>query len=253
MHRVADFAKAHPIGRPAADHARRRRPPRAAQVVALALALVAGASTPGRAQESSSQFWPRLNVWVKPKGVPALSFLFVFAVRRDLNTEYTEGHTGPHANYKFNQHVSARVGYRYIWSISYADPPTREHRAITELTLRASPGAGISLVDRNRVDLRFIEGATSWDTSWRYRNRLRVERTFATSRDAPSRTLTPYAMEELGYDSRYDTFNRSRFTAGVEAQLTPVVMVDLNFVRQDDTRSSTRHLNALGLNLNLTY
>jgi hypothetical protein len=60
-------------------------------------------------------------------------------------------------------------------------------------------------------------------------------------------------MEELGYDSRYDTFNRSRFTAGVETQFTRTVMVDLNIVRQDDSCASVERLYALGLALNLTY
>jgi hypothetical protein len=60
-------------------------------------------------------------------------------------------------------------------------------------------------------------------------------------------------MEEFGYDSRYDTFNRSRFTAGVETQFTRMVMVDLYMVRRDDSSASIERLYALGLGLNLTY
>jgi len=99
------------------------------------------------------------------------------------------------------------------------------------------------------VDLRFING----DYSYRYRNRLRLGRTFTFDRWPPSRTLTPYAMEELGHDSRYDTFNRSRFTAGVETQFTGTVMVDLYVVSHDDSSASVERLYALGLTLNLTY
>jgi hypothetical protein len=60
-------------------------------------------------------------------------------------------------------------------------------------------------------------------------------------------------MEELGYDSRHDTFNRSRFTAGVETQFTRTVMVDLYTVRQDDSSASVERLYSLGLALNLTH
>ena len=99
------------------------------------------------------------------------------------------------------------------------------------------------------MDLRFINGVYSY----RYRNRVRLERTFAVDRWTAGRALTPYAMEELGYDSRYGEFNRSRFTVDLETTLTSMLMVDLSFVRQDDSRASVEHLNALGLTLNLTY
>ena len=82
---------------------------------------------------------------------------------------------------------------------------------------------------------------------------MRLERTWAADRWAPGRAFTPYAMEEVGYDSRYDTFNRSRFSAGVETQFTKTVMVDLSLVCQDDSRASVDRLYALGIALNLTY
>jgi hypothetical protein len=166
-----------------------------------------------------------------------------------------EVHRGPRRRARglpIQPDVSARAGYRYIWSISDIDPPDqryREHRPIGELSLHAFPGASLLLLDRNRVDLRFINGVYSY----RYRNRLRLERTFAVDRWTAGRALTPYAMEELGYDSRYGEFNRSRFTVDLETTLTSMLMVDLSFVRQDDSRASVEHLNALGLTLNLTY
>jgi hypothetical protein len=220
---------------------------RTALGIGLAIAIGAACAGPAAAQDASTEVWPEVDVWVKLR--PRLTLFFPLSVSRSRETEYTEGLVGAHVDYRFNRYVSTRAGYRYIWSISDADPPYREHRPVGELTLRVYPGASLLLVDRNRVDLRFIDGAYSY----RYRNRLRLERTFTVDLGAPGRSLTPYAMEELGYDSRYDEFNRSRFTAGVETQLTRTVMVDVNFVRQDDSRASVERLNAFGLAVNLTY
>ncbi len=217
--------------------------------IGLAIAIGAACAGPAAAQETAKEVWPEVDVWLQLS--PKVKLFFPFSISRSRETKYTEALIGARVDYRVNRYVSVRAGYGYIWSISDTDgdPPYREHRPIGELSLHAFPGASIHLIDRSRVDLRFISG----DYSYRYRNRLRLERTFTLDRWPPTRTLTPYAMEELGYDSRYDTFNRSRFTAGVETQFTRTVMVDLNIVRQDDSRASVERLYALGLALNLTY
>jgi len=215
----------------------------------LAIAIGAACAGPAAAQDTAREVWPEVDVWVQL--TTKVKLYFPFSVSRSRDTKYTEALIGARVDFRVNRYVSVRAGYGYIWSISDTDgdPPYREHRPLGELSLRAFPGASILLIDRNRVDLRFING----DYSYRYRNRLRLERTFTFDRWPPTRTLTPYAMEELGYDSRYDTFNRSRFTAGVETQFTRTVMVDLYVVRQDDSKASVERLYALGLALNLTY
>jgi hypothetical protein len=53
------------------------------------------------------------------------------------------------------------------------------------------------LIDRNRLDLRWVDG----NFSWRCRNRLTLERHFKMG---GNRALTPYASGELFYDSRFD-------------------------------------------------
>ena len=219
---------------------------RTALGVALAIATGAACAGPAAAQDTANEVWPEIDVWVQLS--PKVKLFLPFSVSKSRETKEREGLLGARVDYRFNRYVAVRAGYGYLWSLSDADSYS-EHRPIGELSLHAYPGASIHLIDRSRADFRFING----EYSYRYRNRLRLERPFPLEHWAPGRALTPYAMEELGYDSRYDTFNRSRFSAGVETQFTSIVMVDLYFVRQDDSRASVEHLNALGIALNLTY
>jgi hypothetical protein len=222
---------------------------RSAFRLGVAVTIGAGCAGPAAAQETAREIWPEIDVWVQLN--PKVKLFFPLSVSKSRETEYTEALIGARVDYRFNRYVAARAGYGYIWSISDKDAPDQytEHRPVVELSLHAFPGASIHLIDRSRGDFRFING----DYSWRYRNRLRIERTFTFTNWPPTRTLTPYAMEELGYDSRYDEFNRSRFSAGLETQFTEKVMLDVYLVRQDDTRSSVERLWALGLALNLSY
>jgi hypothetical protein len=155
---------------------------------------------------------------------------------------------GAHVDYRFNRYLSARVGYRFLWAPSEIGDSSvyTEHRPVAEVTVRAYPGLGIVLLDRNRFDLRFIDG----EASWRYRNRPRIERTFPFSRD---RSLNPYAMVELGYDSRFDVFNRVRMQVGAEYQFSRRLMLDTYYLRQWDDYAPVPRLNALGFAFNLMY
>jgi hypothetical protein len=66
--------------------------------------------------------------------------------------------------------------------------------------------------DRSRMDLRSIEGTFSW----RYRNRLTVEREFSAGRFR----FTPYARGEIYYDSRHDKVSRTALIAGSSFPIT---------------------------------
>jgi hypothetical protein len=78
------------------------------------------------------------------------------------------------------------------------------------------------------------------------------------------RTITPYVSGELFYDTRYSAWNRNRLTAGVQTSLRrgPVrkmlmpkrqIILDLYYTRQNDSRSSTQHVNALGAALAIYF
>lgn len=67
------------------------------------------------------------------------------------------------------------IGYRYLAGINQAPENRIELDATPQFPLPWRIQAG----DRSRIDLRFIEGN---GFSWRYRNRLNVQRTFRIHR-----------------------------------------------------------------------
>jgi hypothetical protein len=168
-----------------------------------------------------------------------------------LNGKAFEGQFGVHLDFIPNEHVVLRTGYRYGTSIGDADD-FKEHRFLTEQTLRKSFRWRLLVSDRNREDFRVING----DFSFRYRNRLMIEREF---RLFGGRSFTPYLSGEAFYDTRYQAWNKSRFAAGAQISLrrgplkaiTPKhqTILDLYYMRVNDTRSSTPFVNALGAGL----
>ena len=220
-----------------------RARPRAVAVLAAFLTS-AVALNPARtdAQESSEGTF-ELALW---KRLSATDMLYVpISLTRDGEVDHLEGLAGASYDRVFNQTLSARAGYRYLWELSpvAGTTPYREHRAVTEMSART--GDTVALVDRTRLELRWIDGAHSW----RLRNRLRAEREFALKR---LQSLTPYGTFEGTYDSRYHTVNRLRFTLGAATRFSSWLMLDTYVARQRDSRSDGGRLQALGMTLNLT-
>jgi hypothetical protein len=168
-----------------------------------------------------------------------------------------EAQIGVHIDYIPNKHVILRAGYRYGTSVGNDDDPYKENRILTEQTLRELLPGNLLLSDRNREDFRFIDG----DFSFRYRNRVTIEREFHPFN---KRSITPYASGEVFYDTRYSTWNRNRWAVGVQTSLRRravlkmllpkrQIILDLYYMRQNDSRSSTAHVNALGTALSFYF
>jgi hypothetical protein len=98
--------------------------------------------------------------------------------------------------------------------------------------------------------------------SFRYRNRLTAEKEFRLA----GRPITPYGSAEIFYDSRFNTFNRYRFASGVQIALRrirsdePLLLIlrkervlDIYYLRQEDTRSAPRHVNAIGISFAIHF
>ena len=213
-----------------------------------ALGLSLSAST--RAQQTSgkrSEVWPEVDVFVPLNR--KFRLLFIASVNQERETKNaTEGKVGVHLDYLWKDALSFRVGYRYIFSLDNSDP-FKEHRIVIEQTYHRSLGHQFTLHDRNREELRWVDG----DFSARYRNRLMVEYETKIFRHP----LIPYASAEAYYDSRFNTFNRTRYQAGLQIPLRQRDLwllfprhqrvVEIYYSRQLDTRSEPRHLNAFGI------
>jgi Protein of unknown function (DUF2490) len=209
-----------------------------------------------RAQESTTrkEFWPEVDVYITVK--PKVRLYLTGTVSKSVedgelrNAQGYESQIGVHVDYIPNNHVILRTGYRYGTSVGSNSEPFKEHRLVTEETLRHPLPGDLLLSDRNREDFRFVNG----DFSFRYRNRVTLEREVPLFQ---GRSITPYVSGEIFYDTRYKTWNRNRFALGVQQSLRrgPLrkmllperqVILDLYYMRQNDSRSEVQHVNALG-------
>lgn len=133
-------------------------------------------------------------------------------------------------------------GYRVITA---PDKPV-ENRAIEAVTFHLPLFAKILASDRNRVDLDWQNGSFSW----RYRNRLTLERTVAIR----SYHLIPYLQAEPFYESQYSKWSSTDLYAGSLFPVGKHVQFNLYYEHENDTGNKpNRQNNYVGLALYLYF
>lgn len=134
------------------------------------------------------------------------------------------------------------VGYRYL--PSPGNPS--ENRILIMGTLNVPLRGNILLADRNRVEVNFTNG----DATWRYRNRLTLQRTITIHSYHPSLN----ASVECYYNSRYDKWSTTAIYAGAIFPLGSKVELNPYYEHQNSTgMAPNQQINALGLILNLFF
>ena len=226
----------------------------------LALLALSAAFSPGaQAQQQEShavkQFWPEADFYV-PLNEKFRLFFLAAVTKAEETRENTEGQIGAHLDYHVNKRVSLRTGYRYGFSLGGSDP-FKEHRIVFEQILRQPLPLEVLFTDRNREELRWVNG----EFSGRYRNRVQLEREFKVL----NRAVTPYASAEVSYDSRFHTWNRNRLAVGATiafkrgAPLISLIhpkkqmVLDVYVMRQNDSRSAPNRVKALGMAFSIYF
>jgi Protein of unknown function (DUF2490) len=229
------------------------------EMIFLLLAVLISCGASAAAQQDSDtrdEFWPEVDAFIHLK--PKVRLFFLATVSRAKETrEAFEGQVGAHVDLFVNKNIYFRTGYRHGFSLGDTDDPFSEQRIILEQTFRIPIPAGFLLSDRNRGDLRWVNGKFST----RYRNRLMLEREF----NIRERSYTPYVSGELYYDTRFDTWNRNRYAFGIQWSLrkrgplshlispSKNIVFDFYYMRQNDSRSQPNHVNAFGFVTNLYF
>jgi hypothetical protein len=133
-------------------------------------------------------------------------------------------------------------GYRVIKA---PDQPV-ENRAIDAVTFHLPIFADILASDRNRADLDWQNGSFSW----RYRNRLALERTFAVH----SYHLIPFVAAEPFYESQYSKWSATDLYAGSLFPVGRHVEFSLYYEHENDTgKKPNRQNNYVGLALYMYF
>jgi hypothetical protein len=133
-------------------------------------------------------------------------------------------------------------GYRYVPS---ADAATT-NRILFVATPRIPAKSKLVISDRNRVELNFSKG----DLTWRYRNRLQLEREVTIRGYHP----TPYANVEVYYDTKFQKWSSTAIDAGCQFPFRKHFQIDIYYEHQNNTGSApNKQINAIGSILNLHF
>ena len=206
---------------------------------------------------SSKEFWPavRVNVDVHPK------------IRLQFYGEKQNGEESSKAEKKAGAKVSYRVkplfkllhgdvdsenaylvtlaaGYEYIRK-SKNGQPSNENRLIIEMSPRYAPGAGLLILNRQRMEFRWNGGTYDF----RYRFKMTGQRGFKVDRFR----FTPYVSGELFWDRNHHSWNENQYAFGVQVPYKRRLMLDTYVLHQNCTTCSQHSVNALGVSLNLYF
>jgi Protein of unknown function (DUF2490) len=219
-------------------------------------ALLVFVSIPARS-EQTVQFWPEVDTYLKLDPKLRLSFI---ATTTQESGSTVGSEVGANLDiflkplFKLKRFtvfqldesksrlLTFRAGYHYLPSSNGSD----ENRVLLEATPRFPLKAGILVSDRNRFDLRWISGAFSW----RYRNRLTAERTFAIR----SYHLSPYLQAEAYHDSISEKWSRTTAAFGCIFPIRRRAEIEPYYQHMNDTaKSPNRQTHSVGLRLRLYF
>jgi hypothetical protein len=138
--------------------------------------------------------------------------------------------------------IVIETGYRIITA-----PDTAvENRLIEAATFHYPLLHQVLIADRNRFDLDWQNG----QFTWRYRNRLSLERTFAIR----SFHFAPYVSAEPFYESQYGKWASTDLYAGSAFPIGKHVEFDAYYEHENDTgKSPNKQNNYAGLQLQLYF
>jgi len=207
-------------------------------------AIVWALAADGARAQTSEEFWPELDTWVKLS--EATRLLFTTDGTRDRDSgDRTNAEWAGYIDYRYSDRIAFRAGYLY--SNTPPEAPGEGHsverRWVMDVSYNWKLNEATKLTNRVRADLRDIAG----DSSYRVRDRLKVEYETHWGRQV----VNPYGNIEAYYDSRYDTVSRYRLEIGATTPLSKDIEIDLYVGRQRDTEPGNKYVNGIGFTLNL--
>jgi hypothetical protein len=212
---------------------------------------------PARAQTSTTQFFPEIDVNYRLNS----KVRFVFQAKRTREGgDPTQAELGPSMEFYLKPLIQLKnltvfdpdeaksrplvfaIGYRYLPS---PNKPT-VNRMEPVVTIHLPIKGRILITDRNRGDLDWSNGGFTW----RYRNRLEVERPLTIHSYHPG----PYGSAEVFYENEYAKWSTTQLNAGCVLPLSKHFDLDPYYQHQNNTgKHPNQQVNAGGLILNIYF
>jgi hypothetical protein len=219
----------------------------------LLVSIMGIVASPLASQETTNQVWPEVDLFANLNSKLRASWYSAHSTDRDSNT--TSWEFGPNLDIYLKsmragrsetpdeskrKYLVVRLGYRVLPSPN----GTSEQRGIIEITPRYYLPKSFLLSDRNRLDLR---GTNTF--SWRYRNRITLERDLKVGRVA----FTPYGRVEFFYNITAGNWERVAYTVGTVFPFLRHFEMEPYFERQVNANSEPKYVNGFGLTLSVYF
>lgn len=212
------------------------------RLAVAAMAAVAVLAGNAAAQTTTTESWPELDVyWTPARHQRTFLELSSSTEREGAKKERSVGLYQDYLNLPFGYW---RAGFRYTFSAH--DDSYREARGVAEGTFTIATVGQLRLVNRSRLELRWING----DYSYRVRDRLHLQH---LPFDALRTSWSPYCTAEGYYDSRYGTIARVGGRVGSEVRTGRWSGVDVYVARQENWRGQPTYVDALGVTAKLMF
>jgi hypothetical protein len=218
-------------------------------LVYLAALLCSGAD----AQQAQTQYLPEIDTYV---GLTDRYRLMFMASRSTDGNTLESAQIGPNLDINFrplkrrplrtndsskSNFLTLRIGYQYLKNLGKPN----ENRVQMALTSHFHLPWSLVLEERNRFDLRVI----SDQFSWRYRNRLTLERSFTIK----SLSFSPYARGEIYYDSKSGTWSKNTYSFGATFPIRKRLELEGYYERINTTGGVPAHVNGIGTTLSIYF
>jgi hypothetical protein len=206
-----------------------------------------------RAQQTQTQAFPEIDTYV---GLSSRYRLMFQMSRSKDGSTVQSAQFGPNLDINFRRFrrnvllnndtaranfLTFRIGYQYLRNV---DKPN-ENRVQLALTSRFHLPWSLELAERNRFDLRVITD----QFSWRYRNRLTLDKRFSIR----SFSFLPYARGEIFYDSKTGTWRENTYSFGVTIPIRKRFQLEGYYERRNITAGSPPHVNGIGVTLSIFF
>jgi hypothetical protein len=207
----------------------------------------------GRAQQTQTESLPEIDTYIRL--TDRYTLMFMAARSTDGNT-VNSAQIGPNFDINFRplrrrvirsndadraNFLTLRIGYQYLKNVG----ATNENRVQVALTSRFHLPWSLELAERNRFDLRVISG----QFSWRYRNRLTLDRSFSIR----SFSFSPYARGEIYYNNLSGTWYKNTYSFGATFPIRKRFELEGYYERENTTGGSPPHVNGIGTTLSIYF
>ncbi len=230
----------------------------------MVLLMTMGKVTDLNAQNSSFEFWPETDIWLKLNPSWRLSIFAPLAdytntgKSTDINVYLQADYAWRHARkiYRgrlFNENRAEKLkawmvrgGVMRGWSFG-ENGDYHEELILAEIHKRVPLKERILLSQRFRPEFRWL--GEDAEFSYRLRYRLMIEAEFTPG----NWSVVPYINVEPYWDSRYTTINRVRLIGGSTVSMGPNFALESNLTYQYDEHYETSNLYSVNIILHVFF